>query len=107
MSVPSCSVVILVDLLAVDREDERWDEGLCVIADRPLSEGLSLLLMPSKVLPLGIIRYPLVLIRQLKRQFHISACGFFIVDRNLVTAFLATIFTYWITLVQFTQTANS
>ena len=57
MSVPGCSVVILVDLLAVDREDERWDEGLCVIADRPLSEGLSLLPMPSKVLPLGIIRF--------------------------------------------------
>ena len=57
MSVPSCSVVILVDLLAVDREDERWDEGLCVIADRPLSGGLSLLPIPSKVLALGIIRF--------------------------------------------------
>merc|ERR1712062_131952 len=48
-----------------------------------------------------------VLIRKLKRQSKISACGFFTVDRSLVTSFLATTFTYWVILVQFTQTANS
>ena len=48
-----------------------------------------------------------VLIRRLKRWSHVSACGFFTVDRSLVTAFLATTFTYWVILVQFTQTANS
>merc|ERR550517_356077 len=48
-----------------------------------------------------------VLIRKLKRWSHISACGFFTVNRSLVTSFLATTFTYWVILVQFTQTANS
>ena len=53
------------------------------------------------------ITLPQVLIRRLKRWSHVSACGFFTVDRSLVTAFLATTFTYWVILVQFTQTANS
>ena len=56
---------------------------------------------------LSEIALPQVLIRKLKRWSHISACGFFTVDRSLVTAFLATTFTYWVILVQFTQTANS
>ena len=48
-----------------------------------------------------------VLIRKLERWSRISACGFFTVDRSLVTSFLATTFTYWVILVQFTQSAEN
>ena len=40
---------------------------------------------------------------RLKRQSGMSAHGFFRVNRGLVTSFLATTFTYWVILVQFTQ----
>ena len=42
-----------------------------------------------------------VLLLRLKQNSGISACGFFNVDRSLVTSFLATTFTYWVILVQF------
>ena len=42
-----------------------------------------------------------VLLLRLKQNSRISACGFFNVDRSLVTSFLATTFTYWVILVQF------
>ena len=48
-----------------------------------------------------------MLILKLRRYSQISACGFFTVDRSLVTSFLSTTFTYWVILVQFTQTVKS
>ena len=42
-----------------------------------------------------------VLMLQLRENSKISACGFFVVDRSLVTSFLATTFTYWVILIQF------
>jgi len=42
-----------------------------------------------------------VLMLQLRENSKVSACGFFIVDRSLVTSFLATTFTYWVILIQF------
>ena len=42
-----------------------------------------------------------VLLLRLKQNSGISACGFFNVNRSLVTSFLATTFTYWVILVQF------
>jgi hypothetical protein len=42
-------------------------------------------------------------IRQLRSCSTITASGFFPVNRALVTSFLATTFTYWVILIQFTQ----
>ena len=54
-----------------------------------------------------LIPFLQILLLKLRRYSRISACGFFTVDRSLVTSFLGTTFTYWVIFVQFTQTANN
>ena len=48
-----------------------------------------------------------MLLLRFRRFSQISACGYFTVDRSLVTSFLGTTFTYWVILVQFTQTVEN
>ena len=48
-----------------------------------------------------------MLLLRFRRFSKISACGYFTVDRSLVTSFLGTTFTYWVILVQFTQTVEN
>ena len=53
--------------------------------------------------PYSLFQLVKLYISKLRGCSTISAGGFFIVNRSLVTSFLATSFTYWVILIQFTQ----
>ena len=81
--------------------DEEYDKRVSVLM-------LSLLQSIFSVCKLFYLfhNFQMLLLR-FRRFSKISACGYFTVDRSLVTSFLGTTFTYWVILVQFTQTVEN